>query len=79
MAKKPERQLFSAYLCFYGGRVHRAYLHINMGAAIIWCPKHGILCSHTNRLGIKNTERKQMTSEQYDKFVKALKKARWYK
>jgi hypothetical protein len=45
-----------------------------MGAAIIWCPKHGILCAITTRLGIVDNRNKQMTEKQYDKFVGEIKK-----
>ena len=75
MAKKqPKEDLFGIYLCFQGGKRHRAYQHHNMGASVIWCPKHGILCSYTARLGFKNTRDRQMTNEQYDKFIVEMKR-----
>lgn len=68
-----ELKLCEQWNCFIGGRLHRAYVQHNIGANIIWCPIHGILTSVTQRLGFKPTHKKNMTSEQYDKFIKKLK------
>lgn len=53
--------------CFIGGKTHKAYLHSNCGAIIIWCKKHGILASCTNTF--KDGSDKQMTKTEYEKFV----------
>ena len=72
MAKR-ERGLYEQWNCFIGGRLHRAYVQHNLGANIVWCPRHGILTSVTQRMGVQDNHKKTMTLEQYDRFVKALK------
>lgn len=70
MKKEGKRMIIGiTYWCFKtkSKRPHRAYRHSNVGAAIIWCPKHGVLTSQTmkrNSLG-----EKQMTRNQYKKFL----------
>jgi hypothetical protein len=55
------------FYCWKGGKIHKAYYHSNIGAGIIWCPKHGVLASET--MTRKKGSRKQMTKKQYEKFV----------
>jgi len=48
--------------CLMGKKIHKAYFHKNIGAGIIWCPKHGALASET--LTKAKGSHKQMTKKQ---------------
>ncbi len=63
------REEANPYHCFIGGKPHPAYLHSNMGASLYWCPVHGLLLSMSG-CGLRlKTGKRNMTNEQYGKFV----------
>ena len=59
--------LKTKWVCFRGGKPHKAYIHNNMGASLIWCKKHGLIASYTLTKG--DGSNKQMTQIEYRKFV----------
>lgn len=65
-------------------KAHRAYVHSNIGASVLWCPQHGILATMSmknekwrERRGRRgNPGERQMTEAQYQKFSRRLRKRR---
>lgn len=63
---KVKKVIFYKQFYCYKGKPHRAFEHSNVGACIVWCPKHGIVTSYTFS---KKDSTKQMTRKQYKKFM----------
>ena len=76
-----ETQISQVHHCYLGRKSHRAYVHSNIGANILWCPTHGILATMSmatrkvkEKKGRGLPGERQLTYAQYKRFARRSRK-----